>query len=96
MSEIQELYKSVINCQCCNIKRSKLRKDKTGFYENKILGEGGNFRCKGCKEIKPINEFEFVNKLKSTNRRKKCRNCRSMQKLLYYHKKKALQSNDNN
>jgi len=105
MSNITEriILKTITECQCCSKKRIKTRKDKNGFYENKILGEGGEFRCKECQIIKPFSEFSLVNsKINSkysTNRRKKCRSCRNTQMMEAYRKrqaKKALQSNDNN
>lgn len=75
-------------CQCCYKEKDKLLIDRTGYYENKILAEDGNFRCKKCKIIKPIENFSLVNKKKFKRRRKCCDDCRKKQLRDAYYKRK--------
>lgn len=82
------IYQVVKSCEHCNKKCTKKIEDKTGYYENKILGEGGNFRCTNCKIIKPIDNFSLLHPKKSTRRRKFCRDCRNKQLREYYYAKK--------
>ena len=85
--EDKKIYQIVSNCSCCNSKKMRQIEDKTGYYENKLLGEGGQFRCKNCKIIKPIDNFSLVAK-NSTRRRKFCRDCRNTQMKERYYKRR--------
>jgi len=88
--EDKKIYQIVRNCSCCNAKKLREIEDRTGYYENKFLGEGDepSFRCKKCKIIKPIENFSKVDPKNSERRRKFCRDCRNTQMKERYYKRK--------
>jgi hypothetical protein len=57
--------------------------------ENKILIKDRKLRCRKCKEIQNINQFEISNKT-SMLRRKQCKKCRKELNRQAYLKKKSM------
>lgn len=82
-------------CQCCYKQKNKMKNDSSGYYENKILGQGGVYRCTKCKEIKPVDNFSLVSAKKSKRRRKYCDDCRKKQlRERYYERKREKELKD--
>lgn len=90
--EDKKIYQLIKVCSCCKSKTKREIEDKTGYYENKQLGQGDDpsFRCSNCKIIKPIGNFSLVNPKKSNRRRKFCRDCRNQQMKERYYIRKEL------
>ena len=73
------IYSVSYTCSNCNKEHKRNVTDTTGYYENKILSQGDDpsFRCRMCKDVKPVEHFDHVNKKRSDRRRKMCRDCRN-------------------
>lgn len=80
-------------CKGCNDKKYVLKVDKTGYYENKALEQKELCKCSKCNEIKPIDNYAFVNMKESNRRRKQCNSCRKIVLSELYQKRKNKKLN---
>ena len=92
------IYSVSYTCSNCNKEHKRSITDTTGYYENTLLSQGDDpsFRCRICKNVKPVEHFDHVNKKRSDRRRKMCRDCRNPIVAQKAREKRANAREDNN